>query len=863
MNKKTSRLNPPTLPDSVIERPEVINAIDAAIKKRIVYIHAPAGFGKTIAMSMWLSAKGLPAAWIPLTAYDDEPAIFCRYLMAALADLDDAAAISVKATLEDPGFTGAPFEYLFRAVSSISGADAQGIIAMDDFHLINNPAILNTLPMIIRKLSQVFTLVIISRLKPPVSLSDFALKNEIGELNENDLRFTKKQIIGLYKNCGITLSHNEAADIEEKTGGWALGLGAELLVIKASGNESFLSRASGEEYIDGYFDREIWSKWNIETQAFLLKTSILEDLTPELCDKLCNCDSERVLAGLMKDSGLTIRLPDGSFRYHHVLRDFLRRKTDERQTELSQLYIMAAQYMHSKNKFSAALDYYVKSGDYGALGNFIVRTLDYSFSKVSAEECLQSFQKLILDKVPAEIMEKTEAFIPICTYVYWITGNTEKMKLWFSKTRDLLLTAHDDQMTGTMLALLTLDPYSTYWETLNIMPIGDIKMETVPSISITINLPYFHRSMRDFSDYLDDWDTLSYQITQSLESVVGSSTKITLLGISCGIAYERNKLAEARQCILAANSLLNDQSHPELCFAVYMHIAEILFADGEETEAWASVSKARAVVEKDALYLKKNLEATVAKYRLYHGDVDAAKRWLSDYVISDSSDMAIYQIPQILSTVRAHITLGAFSPAIILLAKLENLALNCRRTLDRLEALILRAIILWRQRQRGQAIETMSEAVFLAKPCGYIRIFANEGMAVIPILQKLYNSLSRRPEHSDTAVFVRTILLLANERTKTVTGLADILESRLEGKPIKLSKQQMRMLLFLASGKNNRQICEETGMNLNTVKAHLFKLYEKLEVNSATDAVLKAYQLGIIERKQNNPHAQSSSTYLV
>ena len=60
------------------------------------------------------------------------------------------------------------------------------------------------------------------------------------------------------------------------------------------------------------------------------------------------------------------------------------------------------------------------------------------------------------------------------------------------------------------------------------------------------------------------------------------------------------------------------------------------------------------------------------------------------------------------------------------------------------------------------------------------------------------------------------------------------------------------MLMYLVAGKNNRQICEETGLKLNTVKAHLFKLYEKLEVSSATEAVLKSYRLGIIDRNATN-----------
>lgn len=85
-------------------------------------MHAPAGFGKTIAMSMWLSGNQFPAAWIPLTVHDDEPAVFCRYLLTALAEFDSGAAASIKGILSDPAFAEAPFEYFFRAVSAISEA---------------------------------------------------------------------------------------------------------------------------------------------------------------------------------------------------------------------------------------------------------------------------------------------------------------------------------------------------------------------------------------------------------------------------------------------------------------------------------------------------------------------------------------------------------------------------------------------------------------------------------------------------------------------------------------------------------------------------------------------------------------------
>jgi LuxR family maltose regulon positive regulatory protein len=844
MNKKISRLNPPAFPDSVMERPEVNKAIDATMKKGIVYVHAPAGFGKTIAMSLWLLGNKIPAAWIPLTVYDDEPAVFCRYLLTALSELDSDAAMSIKTTLGNPGFADAPFEYFFRAVSSIAGENTQGIIVMDDFHLIENTAILNALPLIIRKLSQIHKLVILSRLKPPVSFSDLALKNEMGELNENDLRFTRKQIMGLYKNLGITLSPDEASDIEEKTGGWALGLGAELLSIKARGSESFLSQASGEKYIDGYLKREIWDKWNTDTQEFLLKTSILEDLTPELCDRLCSCDSEKILSRLMNESGLVVRLSDGSFRYHHILRDFLRKMAKERQTELSQLYIMAAQYMYKAGKFSAALDYYVKSGDYATLSDFLLRTVEYNVSRVNIEDYYLLLKDFLLDKVPMEALEKNVTLIALCNLISWATGDTKQMEFWSSKAKNLLDAADDIQTVSTLVSVLFLNPLISLWELAESRLTDNVKPNALPLVSFTANLPHFHRAIRDFSDYLEDWETFLSKMIFFFEPIMGANTKVVLFGIFGGIFYEQNKLAKAKEYILKSYSFLNEQSNPELLFAVYIHLADILFAEMDEKKAWESAEKARTAIEKNALYLKKNLDAMVTKYRLYKGDVEAARRWLADYAVSDSWDIALFQIPQILATVRAQIAIGEFSLALIFLAKLENLALNCHRPLDRLEVLILRAIIFWSQKQRVQAVDTVEEAVLLARPYGYIRMFSNEGAALIPILQKLYNRLSGNAEKAEMTVFVRTLLLFANESAEKYPGLTGDLKE----KPVKLSKRQMRMLLYLAAGKNNRQICEETGLKLNTVKAHLFKLYEKLEVNSSTEAVLKSYRLGIIEK---------------
>ena len=849
MSTAINRLSPPSFPDSVVGRPEVNKMIDEAMKKSIVYIHAPAGFGKTIAMSMWLSERGMTIAWIPLTVYDSEPVVFCRYLLTALAVIDGGAAESVKSALSNPGFSDAPFEYFFRAVSAMPGDCADGIIVMDDFHLIENMSILNALPVVIRKLSQICKFVILSRIKPPGSFSDLALKDQIGEINENALRFTKKQIISLYRRFGIPLSQNEAAVIEEKTGGWALGLGAELLYVKDRGDESFLSRASGEKYIDGYLEREVWDKWDADMQDFLLKTSILEDLTPELCDRLCSCDSKKILSGLMSASGLTVCMPDGSFRYHHILRDYLRRKAQEQGIALSDLYITSADYLLEKGKSNAALDYAVKSGDFGAITRALYRIVGYETTIKSVEEFCNSVFNSVLLRIPASVLESNVYALTPCTLASNLNGDLDLFYKWKA-----IIYSHLEQEKNVDPWLLTgiwlyefVTPQNSVQDILDLASnkFETLSFENLPSPVVTCNFPFFHRSHRDYSDLANDCESLVPAFISAFNAISGNIVFHLTIGLECGIFYEQNNLVQARKKAIELLSLLNNSFNPELLFSAYMHLAAIEFAGNDEENAWGAIRKAQDVVESDGLYLLKNLNAMITKYRLYKGDRTAAMEWLSSYGIEDSGKLKFYQIYQALTTIRAKIVLGNYSSALLLMTNLDKLVNDYRRHLDRMEIYILRAIVLWKQRQRAQAIESIEKAVLIAQPYGFTRMFADEGATVVPILQKLYNRLSGSPENLENpelTVFVRTIYLLANESAVIYPGLI----SNLDEKPVKLSKQQTRMLLYLAAGKNNRQICEETGLKLNTVKAHLFKLYEKLEVNSATEAVLKANKIGLV-----------------
>lgn len=63
-----------------------------------------------------------------------------------------------------------------------------------------------------------------------------------------------------------------------------------------------------------------------------------------------------------------------------------------------------------------------------------------------------------------------------------------------------------------------------------------------------------------------------------------------------------------------------------------------------------------------------------------------------------------------------------------------------------------------------------------------------------------------------------------------------------------LSPREMEVLSLLADGKSNQEIADALFVSTNTIKTHVARLYEKLEVRRRTEAVLRARQLGILEK---------------
>jgi LuxR family maltose regulon positive regulatory protein len=159
---------------------------------------------------------------------------------------------------------------------------------------------------------------------------------------------------------------------------------------------------------------------------------------------------------------------------------------------------------------------------------------------------------------------------------------------------------------------------------------------------------------------------------------------------------------------------------------------------------------------------------------------------------------------------------------------------------------VLCASLKKKKKKKKEASSILEDALEKLQAYGLSRIVIDEGAAVLPILKRIALKTGKQ-EYSGALKheFVNKCMIAAYAFAKKHQGVAAHFVAR--QKPVKLSKQQTQIITLLSKGFTNAMIVEETGLKITTIKTHTSLAYQKLDVNNAMDAVLKARELGLIE----------------
>ena len=364
-----SKLYFPSHSGALVQRPRLVESLEAGLGGKLTLVSAPAGFGKTTVVSEWLRSCAHPTAWVSLDKKDNDLSRFLIYLIAALQRIVPEIGVDVQAALQE-SLTPRYEILLARLISEMESLPDTSVIVLDDYHLIDSKPVHDTLNFLIEYLPPRLHLVISGRTDPPLPISRLRVQGEVNEVRTAQLRFTKEEVAAfLTDRLGFDLTAEGIAALEARTEGWVASL--KLAAISMQGRHDwpeFIAEFSGSHrYIIDYLVDEVMARQPEEVQTFLRRTSILERFCAPLCAHVVGENKAvEVLEYLDHSNLFLISLDDRRewYRYHHLFADFLSQRLRVTEPDsISELHHRASLWYQNEGMVEEAIQHALAAGD--------------------------------------------------------------------------------------------------------------------------------------------------------------------------------------------------------------------------------------------------------------------------------------------------------------------------------------------------------------------------------------------------------------------------------------------------------------------------------------------------------------------
>lgn len=384
------RLRPDHLP-----RTRLLGQIQAALTKKLALVSAPPGYGKTILLASFAHAAPMPLVWYQLDAADNDPKLFLRYLIEGLRRVSPNFGQTALTLLDDleTQIERALSVFLNEVAASLEKDFA---IVLEDYHCINNPEAHRALDFILNHQPPQMHLLISTRVEPALSLARLRARGDLLELRVQDLRFTLDEVVSLTGDLSLTPA--QVRLLEEKTEGWPAGLHLARTTLSQktspAADEVIRHFRGRNRYVFDYLAEEVFREQSPETQDFLLRSSVLTQMSAEVCNAVLEiADAQNLLEYLERQNLFVVSLDQERswYRYHQLFRDFLLNRFQwESEAETLRLQAAAGDYYAGQSLWDLAAEHYVMARSADGLASAI-RALAPSYLHSGRVETLHRY----------------------------------------------------------------------------------------------------------------------------------------------------------------------------------------------------------------------------------------------------------------------------------------------------------------------------------------------------------------------------------------------------------------------------------------------------------------------------------------
>ena len=278
----------------------------------------------------------------------------------------------------DPGLSEAsPYEgetlSKLRVAGLLQWAAEDGppaALFLDDFEVIHNPEVHDILKQVAANLSPHHHLVIATRQAPELGLARMRVRGQLLEVESDDLRFAWDETESFLRtDRGLDLADEELARLYRCTEGWAAALQLSALALAGSDDRRAVIDSFSGSFADiaDYLAEDVVSRQPERVRDFLLKTSILDRLSVNLCATVTGYKDSHELLSYLERANLFLSPLDEErrwYRYHNLFAEFLRAQVERTMPNaLPGLHGRAADWFEDEGLAVEAAKHALAAGD--------------------------------------------------------------------------------------------------------------------------------------------------------------------------------------------------------------------------------------------------------------------------------------------------------------------------------------------------------------------------------------------------------------------------------------------------------------------------------------------------------------------
>ncbi|KAF3997589.1 LuxR C-terminal-related transcriptional regulator [Glaciimonas immobilis] len=929
-----SKFSPPPNSLPLITRHKVLARMLNAENAKLMVLDAPAGFGKTTLLRSLhdlLTADKKAVAWLTLDAGDNDLDQLTFNLAQALQKM------RLPVPLFSHGFETEAFahldQYRPRMFDAVVATGIPFVLILDEFEIVRHPAVLSLIQQTVEALGAGQQIIIGCRGKPLINLARLRARQQLLECNATHMRFRLKETTEfLREKRHLKLNDSDLQKLHEITDGWPAALWLSSLALENNPDpRQFIKTFTGSNSsVAAYLAEDVLSQKPQYLQEFILQTSILPQFCIESCIAVTGHPDSKQLLEEIEGSNMFITPLDDQrkwFSYHPLFATFLQSQLAQRHPGVARdLHRRASRWHLDQDQAIFAIDHAVAADD---------KQLLLELLEQKAEALLLQGRVRLLarwfDTLNQQSLESNSKLIFVYAWVLIHTnrsGEALALQEALGHSDDAAYLRPDSDMlisypaamalrTFSLVMLDRIEETAPLWEGAQLL--DNDTYEPFLQTMLMIGCAYYYATIGRYQEARQALDRV-IQRDANKRSLFGSAVagymnsmldmlqgnfrsagaRLHLLigeqpppggaryGADSGfssiylaqIYYETGLLDKAKRLLKLYLPLVKEAGTPDHLITSHLIYARILRAEGNINDAL------QTLFDMEHLGLQRGLPRLVdmarierARGAIMDGDLVTARDMLaliktrSASVHPDFQPIAHDIDNPALALMRLDVHSAKAIAAVPVLKTHLDDAYRRGRMHFALRIKVVYALALANAGQTLLAFATIREALQEALPENFVRIFLDEGPALLALIEAFLDELQRptskvpgescdKRHHMALVIFAEKLLAThsanhlaaqsdgdhpVTKGTSVIVPMSSDDSSLLRNAKISdITERERDVLHLLAKGHGNQLIAEKLFVSVTTVRAHLRNINIKLDAHTRTEAIAIARERAII-----------------